>query len=367
MFKSWFSAFAFLLLFLGSSTVLGQIQQDNRGARITSFSGAERLGSREVYTCAQLIQRARAMYNSMRQQYQGNDPPAMVAALQVPGVGVWYASSLKGERGYAYAAQGGNVPQQVMDALQMCESWNNDRHRTRGGCAEVWAAVKYFQTFNDPNLTLYGKRARIAVWSSSGPQTPCTGTSQEWGCDLFISELGIEYCGPGSSQYKKRNWGGDSLPPGWQNPVGTPSVSLVPETISGTLLIPSATATVMPNLDNVVGKTGSEQDVCAQACIASYTDCTGGDLPAKGSSKRSSKLSCKAVENCFCAEVPREDGEVDDEAVANSCQDQCMALNWKQTGSGGYGSGAYSLDDALKCLKQALQDPEGQVPGCMAT
>ncbi|KAL8797105.1 MAG: hypothetical protein Q9195_000572 [Heterodermia aff. obscurata] len=303
--------------------------------------------------------------------------PAMMVAMWVPADGqVILGSSVvsgPGDRrptlfsttqgGFAYNENPSNVPVGVRALLKTAETsggWT-DCHRTDGRCGEITSLATYFDSAtrnkNWP-LTPGIKMVAFGVPASGGTasvQAPCTGYGQDArGCKDFLSLVGIDWCGPGSTTdpLKKRTAISDMKfdchvarkpATATNDPVLTMttllSISTFTDraTLSDSLTIrsdstyiaalatgdlntghltafskvPTSTkssglsTTAAVDASQVVGNQAEEASKCAQECVAGFRSCTSGQGKIKLKSKRSvDVMDCYALAKCYVVEVP---------------------------------------------------------------
>ena len=307
-------------------------------------------------------------------QYKTHRKPPMMVAMWVPADGqIMLGSSVVAgpgdssfnalnDLGFAYNTNPPNVPPGVTALLRTAGTkgdWT-DCHRTNGRCGEITCLATYFTVARrDPAWPITDGMKMVAFGQPASQnhasvQKPCTGGEDEKGCRDFLSEIGIGWCGPGSTTdpLKKRTSISDmnfvchvaqkpatatndpvltmttllstsaftdraTLTDGLT--IGSDSADIAAlatddlntaqitayskDTTSTEPSSPSATAAV--DASQVVGNQADEASKCAQECVAGFKSCTSGQGKIKPRSKRSvDVMDCYALAKCYVVAVP---------------------------------------------------------------
>ncbi len=155
-------------------------------------------------------------YDETIRKVSKNKQPAMMAGLFV-GDEVWFASSIKGPRGWALE---GAHPA-VTAALKQCAE-ETGPHRTQGACAEVMAVNRWYEDPRNQGQNLADKAASVMTWGVTkdskepGPVAPCTKDGAS-GCREFITKFNLKDCVPVTPRQKMKRAScplPTALPPG---------------------------------------------------------------------------------------------------------------------------------------------------------
>lgn len=339
----------------------------------TAWSGRDMPSVTLAAYAYQAYQEMQQLRSSSRQDgIPSHRLPPRVSAMSVPADSLVFIASSAVRIGSSgmFAYHPANVPPQVTELLRnplISGGWATDTHRVGGSCSEVVCLSVYFQWFPyrsglPPPL---GAKIVTVGESHSGAglgitvQKPCENTANGGGCMSFLVNMGMRWCGPGSTtdpMYRRDeitstspsqfDCHGANAPPQFTDKQSLPeiatnttgwieTVTAIPsivtndaagaslstplsaspfgtdEVVTSSMHFDAATfstqvssggvstATTPVNAANIVGDEGKEASNCVPECVAGFNGCSSE--PTRSSVQ---VMSCQTLAKCYLIQPP---------------------------------------------------------------
>ncbi|KAL8823139.1 MAG: hypothetical protein Q9191_006141, partial [Dirinaria sp. TL-2023a] len=257
--------------------------------------------------------------------------PSMMAALWIPqDAMMYYASSTRYGKGSNFGYQD-TTPKQVRELLKeadqkaVASGAPSSLHRTKGSCAEVVCAIRYFSKNPERHAHPSPEKGAIIAYGFGNGEEPaihqkaCTGRETEWGCQEFLAAWGVKWFGPhGSGTTHKQRSLNDELAAGESCPALIDDIA-VPLNYSGPLTTFQTLLSTGTGSATIQATGGTSSDT-------SLSSFSTASIPGDDSTISSlSSMITSTTQSPSKVATPTPTGPVDASSILKNCTQVCLA------------------------------------------